>query len=370
MPGALGGFSGEFRLQVETRFFQRHCAVPVIAGGLLLAMAAGCHRPPSPDVMATVNGKDVMRADVEKYYKASLGDNAQTPSPEQAAIVHLNILHQLIEDEILQQRAAKLNLAASDEDVNAKLTEMKAPYTQEEWDKQLKQRNITLDDLKRDWRRSLTQEKLLNKEIESKINITDADISSYYLAHKAEFNLIEPQYHLAQIVASAGPVQQGANLQNAKVAGDGDAKKKILALYNRLRSGEDFGAVATQFSDNANNASNGGDMGFVFESALHSDPEAFNAISKLKPGEITEPLPIYDGSAPTRRIAGYAIYKVLGREPAGQREMNDPRVQQNIRQFLRQTHAQLLKNAYFEMLHDQATVRNYYAEQILKNNGQ
>jgi peptidyl-prolyl cis-trans isomerase SurA len=357
-------------LQVETRFFQRYCAAPVIAGGLLLAILAGCHRPPSPDVMATVNGKDIMRADVEKYYKASLGENPETPSPEQASIVHLNILHQLIEDEILQQRAAKLNLAASDEDVNAKLTEMKAPYTQEEFDKQLKQRNITLDDLKRDLRRSLTQEKLLNKEIESKINITDADISSYYLAHKSEFNLIEPQYHLAQIVASAAPPQQGANLQNAKLASDGDAKKKILALYNRLRSGEDFGAVAIQFSDNSNNASNGGDMGFVFESALHSDPEAFNAISKLKPGEITEPLPIYDSSAPTRRIVGYAIYKVLGREPAGQREMNDPRVQQNIRQFLRQTHAQLLKNAYFEMLHDQATVRNYYAEQILKNNGQ
>jgi peptidyl-prolyl cis-trans isomerase SurA len=320
--------------------------------------------------MATVNGKDIMRADVEKYYKASLGDNPQTPSPEQANIVHLNILHQLIEDEILQQRAAKLNLAASDEDVNAKLTEMKAPYTQEEFDKQLKQRNITIDDLKRDLRRSLTKEKLLNKEIESKINITDADIGSYYQAHKSEFNLIEPQYHLAQIVASAEPVQQGGNLQTSRPATDADAKKKIQVLYNRLRSGEDFGAVAIQFSDNPNNASNGGDMGFVYESALRSDPEAYNAITKLKPGEITEPLPIYDPSGPSRRVVGYAVYKVLGHEPAGQRELNDPRVQQTIRQFLRESHAQLLKNAYFEMLHDQATVRNYFAEQILKNGGQ
>src|SRR5499427_5226204 len=132
---------------------------------MLLALVAGCqsgcNKAPSPDVMATVNGKNIMRADVDKYYKASLGDNPQTPSPEQVNIVHLNILHQLIEDEILQQRAAKLNLAASDEDVNAKLTEMKAPYTQEEFDKQLKQRNLTLDDLKRDIRRSLTRTKLL-----------------------------------------------------------------------------------------------------------------------------------------------------------------------------------------------------------------
>jgi peptidyl-prolyl cis-trans isomerase SurA len=342
----------------------------LVAGGLLLASIAGCHQPPSPDVMATVNGKDIMRSDVEKYYKASLGDNPQEPSAQQANIVRLNILHQLIEDEILQQRAVKLNLAASDEDVNAKLTEMKAPYTQEEWDKQLKQRNITLDDLKRDLRRSLTKEKLLNKEIESKINITDADISSYYLAHKSEFNLIEPQYHLAQIVASAVPAQQSPNLQSTKTLNDADAKKKIETLYNRLRSGEDFGTVAIQFSDNANNAPSGGDMGFLYESQLHSEPEAFNVINKLKQGEITEPIPIYDNGGPGHRIMGYAVYKLLSREPAGQREMNDPRVQQRIRQYLRETHAQLLENAYLEMLHDQATVRNYFAEQILKNGAQ
>lgn len=319
--------------------------------------------------MATVNGKDIMRADVEKYYQASLGENAQEPSPEQASIVHLKLLDQLIQDEILQQRAAKLNLAASDEDVTAKLTEMKAPYTQEEWDKQLKQRNISLDDLKRDLRRSLTQEKLLNKEIESKINITDADITSYYNAHKAEFNLIEPQYHIYQIVASAIPVQQGNNLP-AKPVSEADAKNKIEVLYNRLRSGEDFASVAIQFSDNANNASNGGDMGFVYESALHSDPEAYAAITKLKPGEITEPIPIYDNGGPGRKVVGYGVYKLVAREPAGQRALNDPRVQQTIRQFLRESHAQLLKNAYFDMLHDQATVRNYYAEQILKSGAQ
>lgn len=339
-----------------------------LLSGLVLAALAGCHRAPSADVMATVNGKEIKQSEVEKYVKASLGDNPQEPSPEQMDIVRLNILHQLIEDEILQQRAAKLGLAATDEDVNAKLTEMKAPYTQEEFDNQLKQRNITLDDLKRDLRRSLTKEKLLNKEIESKINITDADISSYYAAHKAEFNLIEPQYHLAQIVASAVPTQQAPNLP-AKTYSDAEAKKKIQTLYNRLRSGEDFGAVAIQFSDDASTASNGGDMGFVGESALKNNSAVYSAIGDLKPGEITDIQPIFDGSGPGHRIIGYAIYRLISREPAGQRELNDPRVQQTIRQFLRESHAQLLKNAYFEMLHDQAKVRNYYAEQILKDAG-
>ncbi len=314
--------------------------------------------------MATVNGKEILRSDLEKFYQASLGDNPQQPSPEQADNGRLTILHQMIEDEILQQRAAKLNLAASDEDVNAKLTEMKAPYTQEEFDKQLKQRNLTLDDYKRLLRRSLTQTKLLNKEIESKINITDAEISGYYAAHKAEFNLIEPQYHLAQIVVTAGPAQQTGNLQNNKASGDADAKKKIQALHAKVENGEDFGAVAMNFSENANTASNGGDMGFVAESALHSEPEAYNAVSKLKPGQITDVLPIVD--ATSHRTIGYAIYKLISREPAGQRGLNDPRVQQTIRQGLRDGHAQLLKNAYFEMLHDEAKVHNYLADQILR----
>jgi peptidyl-prolyl cis-trans isomerase SurA len=315
--------------------------------------------------MATVNGKEILSSDVEKYYKASLGDSPQQPSAEQADIVRLSILHQMIEDEILQQRAAKLNLAASEEDVNAKLTEMKAPYTQEEFDRQLKQRNLTVDDLKRDMRRSLTKTKLLNKEIESKINITDGEIGNYYAAHKAEFNLIEPQYHLAQIVVTGAPSQQTGNLQNNKASGDADAKQKIQNLHNRLDSGEDFGAVAMNFSE-ANTNSNGGDMGFVAESGLHSDSEAYNAISTLKPGQITGILPIYDGAGPGHRIVGYAIYKLIAREPAGQRELNDPRVQQTIRQGLREGHAQLLKNAYFEMLHDDAKVHNYFADHILK----
>jgi SurA-like N-terminal domain/PPIC-type PPIASE domain len=356
-------------LQLERQVVhKKYVASCSLVAGLLIASFAGCHRAPAPDVMATVNGKDIMRADVEKYYKANLGDNPQELSPEQEKIMKLNILQGLIQDEIIQQQAAKLNLAASDEDVTAKLTEMKAPYTQDEFDRQLKGQGLTLDDLKRNIRRSLTKEKLMNKEIDSKINITDADISNYYNAHKTEFNLIEPQYHLAQIVVTAGPTQQTGNLQNSKASGEADAKKKIDMLYNRLRSGEDFGAVAMNFSENPKNASNGGDMGFVSESMLrNSDSETYNAISKLKPGEITDVIPVFDNEALSKRLIGYVIYKLYSREPAGQRDLKDPRVQQLIRQFLRESHAQLLKNAYFEVLQDQAKVRDYYAEEILKD---
>jgi peptidyl-prolyl cis-trans isomerase SurA len=128
--------------------------------------------------------------------------------------------------------------------------------------------------------------------------------------------------------------------------------------------------LAAQFSENANFASNEGDMGFVPESNLRSDPDLYNAIIKLKPGQFTDIMPAYDNSAPGHRFMAVAIYKLLGREAAGQREINDPRVQQAIRSSLRESHAQLLKNAYYEMLHDNSKIRNYFAEQVLRQGAQ
>jgi peptidyl-prolyl cis-trans isomerase SurA len=338
----------------------------LLLGGALFWAGAGCHRPPSADVVATVNGKEILRADLDRYYQASLGDNPQKPSPVESDMRQLQVLHQMIQNEIMQQAAAKLNLEATDEDVNARLTELKAPYTQEEWDNQLKQRNLTLDDFKRDLRQQLTTTKLINKEIESKINITDAEIRDYYNAHKADFDLVEPEYHLAEIVVTTSPAQQADNLQNNKATSDSDARKKIDNLHNRLESGDDFGSVAINYSEDPNTASSGGDMGFVPESQLHADPAVYDAVNKLKPDQFTDVLPVYDNSGPNHKVEAYAIYKLIAHAPAGQRELSDPRVQQTIHQFLHDGQKQLLQNAYYESLEDDAKVRNYFAEQILK----
>ena len=341
-------------------------AAVAIGSGVLFSAIVGCHRSPSADVVAMVNGKEILRADLERNYQSSLGDSSQKPSSEEADIRRLSVLHQMIQDEILQQEAAKLNLTASDEDVNAKLTEIHAPYTDEQFNDMLKQRNLSLEDFKRDIRRGLTETKLMNKEIESKINITDAQIAAFYAAHKADFNLIEPQYHLAQIVVTTAPAQQSPNLQGEKPANDGDAKRKIDAAYSQLESGVDFATVAVNLSEDPNTASNGGDMGFVRESQLKADTEVYDAISKLKPDQFTDAIPEYDSG---HKVAGYAIFKLISREPAGQRELNDPRVQQAIHQSLHDSQKQLLQTAYLETLTDGAKVRNFLAEQILKQTG-
>jgi peptidyl-prolyl cis-trans isomerase SurA len=277
----------------------------------------------------------------------------------------LNVVRGLIDDEIVQQRAAKMNLTATPEEVDARLAEMKAPYTEEQFSGLLRDKHTTVDELKHDLRHSLTIDKLLNKEINSKVTVSDSDITTYFNQHKAEFDFIETQYRLAEIRVTDVPSAQPVNLEGSKATTDAEAKKKIQALKNRLDAGEDFGALAMHFSERPETASSGGDMGFVPESQMRADPAVFAAVMKLKAGETTEILPLLDGA--TKKPAGYAIYKLLSREPAGQRELSDPRVQQTIRQQLRDGRSQLLKNAYFEMLRDQAKVENFFAEEVLAN---
>jgi peptidyl-prolyl cis-trans isomerase SurA len=351
----------------EIRMTARWIALALLMSGVLVT---GCAHKYGPDVVAVVNGHPIQRSEVEKYYRDNLGNAQQQPSKEQAEATRLNILRQLMDDEILQQRAATLHLVATNEEVDAKLAEMKAPYTQEEFDQRLRASGMSLDDLRSQIRRSLTSDKLMNKEVISRINILDSDITNFYNANKAQFNFIEPKYNLAEVVVTSAPAktQQGANLQNSKAGSDAEALKKIQMLHNRLESGEDFATVAMNFSENPNDASNGGDMGFIPESTLRSDPAVFAAVSNLKAGQMTDVIPLI---APGSKTAvGYAIYKLIEKEPAGQRQLNDPRVQQDIRQQLRDGRAQLLRAAYYEVLRDQAHVENYLAAQIFKDGAQ
>jgi peptidyl-prolyl cis-trans isomerase SurA len=346
----------------------RHVSLPaVLALSFGLLPSFGCNRGHNADVVATVNGHAIMRSEMDKSYQAQLGEAPQQRqlSQEQADSLRLNVLRELIDEEIVQQRAAKMNLTATNEEVDAKFAEMKAPYTEDQFQERLKASNQTVDDLKRALRRNLTISKLLNKEINSKITVTDADVVNYYNQNKAEFNLRETQYHLAQIQVTGVPMAQPGNLQNSKATNDADAKRKMQALKNRLDSGEDFGTLAMNFSEQPETAPNGGDMGFIGESQLHADPAIFAAVTKLKAGEITEILPLLDGQS--KKQVGYAVYKLLSRDAPGQRDVNDPRVQQAIRQQLQQGRSQLLKSAYLEMVHDQAKVENFFAEQIFKN---
>ena len=358
--------SQEESLPVSRSLSQRPVFLTCLAlAALVFFSSCNSH---SADVMARVNGHDILKTDVEKYFQNSTAGTDQQPVGEQASSLRLSILRELIDNEIIMGRAEKLGLLATDEEVDRKLNEVKSPYTQEQFDQRLKGKKITVDDFKRDIRRSLTIEKVINKEITSKVSVTDLDITNYYGAHKAEFNLVEAQYHLAQILVTAQPNPQVRNLKNDKAQNDGEAKKKVQMLSNRLDSGEDFASLAMNYSEDPETAGNGGDLGFTPESALkNTDPATRDLVMKLHVGQNS---PVIAVSSPqTKQVFGYRFVKLLAKEPAGQRDLNDPRVQQAIREQLRDRREQLLKAAYYEVLRDKAKVENYYAQQVTDSAG-
>ncbi|HEX2712005.1 MAG TPA: SurA N-terminal domain-containing protein, partial [Candidatus Acidoferrales bacterium] len=249
----------------------------VAAVGMLAALvcAAGCKRevPPVPDVWATVNGTEIKRQEVDKYYRSRTNPEGQAPSQEEALSLKLNILDELVNQEILLERAKRMGLEATDGEVEDKFTEAKSPYTEEEFQRKLKDTGGTVDDLKHDLRRQLSIQKLINKEVVSKISITDQDVAEFYNQNRAEFNVAEPQYRIAQIVVTPRKDSQLRNRKNDDATTDPEARRKCAMLAERIAGGADFAQLAMDYSEDPATAATGGDLGYIPESSLsQSDP--------------------------------------------------------------------------------------------------
>jgi len=239
---------------------------------------------------------------------------------------------------------------------------MKAPFTKEEFDRQLAGRHTTLGDLRAQIRQQLTVDKLVNKEITSRVNITDADVANFYNANKASFNLAEPQVHLAQILVTPDPNTPVRNLRNSKARNQAEARAKIQNLEAQLKQGANFATLAENYSEDADSALNGGDRGYIPESALaNSSPELRKLILSMQPNQISPIIPTPDG---------YRILRLISKESAGQRELNDPNVQQSIRENLRNAKDQLLRAAYYEVARNSSKIDNYLARSIVEKSGQ
>jgi peptidyl-prolyl cis-trans isomerase SurA len=334
---------------------------------MLATLAVSCGlKTPGNDIAATVDGEKIYRADVERYFQNQTAGSNQPLSDEQATGLRLSIVENLIENQILMHRAGKLGLLATDDEVERRLKEIRSPYTDQEFTQRLQERKLSLDDIKREIRRSLTAEKVVNKEITSKISIADQDIGDYYSQHKSEFNLIEPKYHLAHILVTTSPDPQGRDPNKAR--NEPDARKKIDSVLVRLQAGEDFSSLAATYSEDTATSANGGDIGIVPESALkQTDVATRESVMKLKPGQYTPIIPL---ASPTgRQIAGFQIVRLISIEPAGLRDISDQHVKQEIRQKLQDRREQLLKTAYYDVMRDRAKIENYYAQQVLNAGG-
>src|SRR5260370_26937345 len=127
---------------------------------------------------------------------------------------------------------------------------------------------MTVEDLKLELRRQLSIQKLLNREVVAKITITDQDVSDFYNANKAQFNVAEPQYHIAQILATPRKEQQIRNRKNDDATNEAEAQRKVKMLMDRLNSAADFAQFAMHYSEDVNTAGTGAYLGFLPKSPL------------------------------------------------------------------------------------------------------
>jgi len=339
---------------------------PILLSLALAALSlatAGCQgkRPVGGEVQAEVNGRAITNTELEKFYQQQVQEESQKPTGEQETTLRLNVLQGLIEREILLQQAEKLGLLATDAEVINRFTELKSPFTEEEFTKQLQTRGLTTDQLKDQIRREESVKKLLNKEISSRISITDAEIKKFYEDNRAIFNVPEMRYQLAQILVTPEPNGPVRNLKSDKAHNETEARQKIEMLSQRIKNGEDFAQLAQSYSEDPNSAQNGGELGFVEASALDkSDPQLKQAVLLMQPGQVSKII---------KSRMGYHILKVIAKQPGGQRQLTDPAVQQSIRSDLLGRKEQLLKAAYFDELRNQAKVTNYLSMKILEAAG-
>ncbi len=318
--------------------------------GLTLFLAVGCSRKGAPGqgVLATVNGKEIMEAQVDRVLQRNIKGQAAQYSADELNFLKLQILNGLINDEILLQRAAKLGLNATDTEVENRLTEMKSKMTEEEFQKSLKDQGYTLDELKNELRKSITKEKLFNKEITAKISITDAQIADYFQKHKDKFKF-PPGVRIGHILIANAP-------------DDAQLKARAQAVLNRIRSGEDFSTVAQQQTDDATQDSPGGQIAFVSNVDLaKGDPAIRAAVTGLKVGETSDLI---------KTKEGYYIIKLFEIETGKQYDLSDPRVQNTIRNDLINQKDRLLNAAFAEDARDETKVVNYLAKRVLESAGQ
>jgi peptidyl-prolyl cis-trans isomerase SurA len=330
----------------------------VFVAALAAFSLASCKKSPPAGVAAEVNGHAITTAELEKIYATQAAQQPSTSNPDVIMAQKLDLLGSLVTSEIMLQKAEKLGLTAVDADVDTDFNNKKAPYTKEEFEKLLADRHMTASDLRAQIRRDLTITKLMNKEITSHIVITDADVTNYYNSNKAAFNFPEPRVHLAQILVTPTPDPNVRNLKNNKAQNEKEADAKIHDIERRVKSGEDFALLAQNYSEDPGSAPNGGDMGFHPESDFGRMPDFLKLIREMPAGST---------SSVIKMPEGYRIFKMISKEPAGQRDLADPRTQQEIREELRNQKNQLLQAAYFEVARNNAKVQNYLAQSIVEN---
>ena len=334
-------------------------------GVLALAGAlAGCGSKqetaaPAADTWAVVDGRPITKDDVEKAFRRTQ-DPGQTSSSEEALTAKLSLLNELIVQDILIAKARALKIEVPDSELDTKYAEAKKNLTEEAFQQELTKRNLTTADMREGLRRELLASKLMEREVTSKVAVSDQEVNDFFNANRAQFNLAEDAYRIGQIVVTPAPTPQLANRTGDDATTPQTAAMKVQMLMQRLKEGANFSDLAADFSEDPETAPRGGDLGFVPVSRLQQAPAPLrDAVLKSTPGTAK----VVSGNG------AHTIVLVVAKEQAGQRDLSTPGVKDNITQTLKGRKEQLLRTAYLSAARADAQVVNYEARRVVQSNG-
>jgi peptidyl-prolyl cis-trans isomerase SurA len=272
------------------------CRRAVAAGALCLA-AAYAPAQTGDYIIAVVNQELVTAGELQQRL-ARVRDEAarnRAPLPPPAAL-RKQVLDTLIDERVLVTNARDSGARIDDPELDravanvATQNQLTLPQLRE----RLRQEGLPFAKFRDNIRDQLLVERVREREVVSRIKISDAEIDDMVEKRRAAAGL-GAQINLAQILV---PVPEGAS--------DGDVaerRSRAEAALKRVRGGEDFATVAREVSEDSNRAQ-GGEIGLRTVDRL---PDLFvRTAQRLRPGEITPEL--------VRSGAGFHILKLVERK--------------------------------------------------------
>lgn len=251
--------------------------------------------------VATVNGvtipyKNLNRAVLDRIPQTGHG----AISEKRLAEIGGELLDGLIVQEILLQEAKRLQIKAPPKLIEEEVQKIRSRFPSDEtYREALKGQGLTPDDIKNGVIRYLMIKQLSEQEVRSKIKIGNEQMRSYYSEHPEKFKMPE-QVRLRVLLVGVEPSSPSTDWEKAREKAEGFA--------NQAKKGEDFSALARQFSDDEDTKGKGGDTGLLHQGRLPF-AELESVAYSQEVGSVSDPV---------RTLYGYVIFKVEEKRPAEQ----------------------------------------------------
>ena len=337
-------------------------AVGCLAGASLFmgACASGGSEAKQNEVAATVNGRNIMSSEVERMLSRQTGGKQASLNQLQLAQARLQILSNLVQREVLFQRAEREKVLPTDAQIEAVIANQRQGMTNEDFEKSLAAENLNMETLRAEARKDLAISALQDKYA-GQIKISDREVEDYYNANRQQF-VNRRGVELAMIMVD--PADNSAQGIRDDAKNDTDAKLKIDNVYQQLQGKADFATVAREKSEDFNTVAAGGDIGFATEEDLKNNnfpPELISSLfGSMQVGDYTQPTRFSSGK--------WYIFKLAAKRLQTENlTLESPGVRQQITQGLTNQRKQILNAALMETAMNEARIVNNLAANMLNN---